>query len=411
MSLKVNSRARRVVDRVRALSKVDLPGEQVVTLQLCVIGQELAVDLRPAFLMLPSRETPNHAFIAWHASETIADELRLMLAAGIWPGPEHAPSPAQLVADPSLDRVVAVTLYGAETDRPWSSFWRERRIKHGLYAVFFSPKGRVGVMLTHRDDAGEPFSAADIDFVEACAPYVGASLDVVGSSSPESWMAAEVVHLRFDHMGSTVAFSLFGGEMLRDLGGGGPGALARGREQVERALAFVPKAPFLQPEASAPFTLAGGPEERAMRVARLDFISRYAAPSQRPELPLKLGQNGFGRFELWPALMLARSGEVEVVASLTRFLPSLALWLRGAVEVKASGREMQLLAALDEGGALRSAAGCLDISEDTARTLGKRLARRAKQTGLRPAVDRLSRIGQTRWALAPSALKQAGAIR
>jgi len=114
-------RTGRTVDRIRALSKADLPAPLVVLLQICAIGRALETAVRPAFLTLASREVPEADFSVWMGSETITGELRMLIAADIWPGPEDIPSPSRILRDPSVDRFVSVTLYGEGAEGSWSS--------------------------------------------------------------------------------------------------------------------------------------------------------------------------------------------------------------------------------------------------------------------------------------------------
>lgn len=397
MAAKASPPTRRTVDRIRALSKADLPAPLVVMLQICAIGRTLGTAVRPAFLMLePGAHEAN--FTVWLGSELITGELRMLLGAGIWPGPPNAPSPSRILKDPRLPRFVAVTLYGSEADGLWADLWRQRLIRHGIYGAFTSPKGRIGIMLAHRGDDAPPFTPADVAFVEDCSPYVGQALDRGATATDEPSVAVETVHLRFTGEGKIAALSLFGAEMLRDLGGGGPGAGDLGRAIVEKAAAPLQATPLLEPSARANLTLAGGPEERAFRETRAAIV--IGMTGQRPDrrnLPVALVQNGLGRYEFWPTLVVGLGGEAEVAASLTRFLPLLAMRLRGAVQVDASAREIQLLCALSTGGTLKAAAEDMGITEATARTLGKRLGMRVEESGLSATGQRLDAIGRAHW--------------
>jgi len=253
-------------------------------------------------------------------------------------------------------------------------------------------------MLAHRGDDAQPFSPADLAFVKDCSPYVAQALDGSGEDRDGPSMALETVHVRFDGDGKIAALSLFGAEMLRDVGGGGPGAGAIGREIVERAAAPLLVRPTLEASARASLTLAGGPEERAFRETRADILlAGDWRHSDRRTRPVTLGQNGMGRYEFWPSVMVALSGESEAGASLARFLPTFAIRLQGAVQVDASAREIQLLCALESEGTLKAAAEAIGVTEETARTLGKRLGQRVEESGLAATAHRLEAIGRAHW--------------
>lgn len=392
------SRTGRTVDRIRALSKADLPAPLVVLLQISAICRALETAARPAFLVIESKDVPEPDFTVWMGSEIITGEIRMLLAAGFWPGPEGTPSPSQILRDPSLDRFVAVTLYGPGAEGPWSSLWRERNICHGIYGAFVSPKGRIGVMLAHRIEGEPPFSAADLAFVKDCSPYVERALDGAAADRDGPSMPLETVHVRFDGEGKIAAMSLFGAEMLRDVGGGGPGAGAIGREIVERAAAPLLVRPALEASARASLTLAGGPEERAFRETRFDILlAGEWRHMDRRTRPATLEHNGMGRYEFWPSVLVALSGEPEVGASLTRFLPTFAIRLQGAIQVDASAREIQLLCEVESEGTLKAAAEAMGVTEETARTLGKRLGQRVEESGLAATAQRLEAIGRAHW--------------
>ncbi len=387
---------RRTVDRIRAFSRAGLSAQQVVGEQIRVIGKALATNVHPAFYVLDSADVPQHAFSVWFGTETLTDEIRMALATGIWPGPADVPSPQRLISDPKLDRVVAVQLWGHLTPPgPWEQLWRERGLQHGLYAAFFSPRGRIGILLASRANGEPPFQPADVAFVEACAPYVEASLDLPTPVSDGSFTPAEQAFFRFSADGRLAAMSFAGLSILRDLGGGGPGAREAGQAMVEAANRRQEGGAQLDETQKLSLILAGGESERAFRSSMFDLGLRSEADPDRTGASLILAENGFGRYRLRLVTLVALDGRFERIASVTRFVPPLLLRLRGAINVQATGREIQLLCALDGGDSLKNTADRLNIAKATARTLGERLAARVGASTLPQAVDRLSEIGRT----------------
>ncbi len=393
---------RRKVDRIRAFCRSNLSPQHVIGEQIRVVGAALQANAVPAFYVLESKHVPQHAFSVWHGTETMTDEIRVALASNFWPGPPEAPSPQDLISGRRAERFVAVTLWGAAAPpMPWETLWRERNVRHGLYGAFFSPKGRIGILLVSRGNEDAAFEASQVAFVKACAPYIEAALDLPDAPYERGLSPAESVHIRFGADGGISAMSFGGPEMLRDLAGGGPNASIEGRLMVERANRQQASAPLLDAESKAALTLAGLAGERAFRGGMFELSLRPTSDPDRRGFSLTLGENGFGRFQLHVSTLVGVNGELERLGLLTRLVPPLLLRLRGALGVQATGREIQLLCALATEPTLKSAAKRLNIEHTTARTLGERLAARVGASGIAQASDRLMEIGRSAWPLDP----------
>lgn len=385
---------RRTLDRLRALVASGLSPQQVVREQVRVIGEALDANAVPDFYVLRDAGVPQHAFDVWCGTETITEEVRGALAAGLWPGPPDMPSPQKLLSGETKERFVTMTLWGAATPAmPWEPFWRERNVRHGLYGLFVSRGGRIGVLLASRGNDETPFEPRHLAFAKACARYVETALGLP-QAPDRGYSPAESVQLRFDERGGIVAMSFGGPEILRDLAGGGPGASAAGRRIVERAnLAHVGQRQ-LDDESRAAFTLAGGPEERPFRGSMADLALRPLQDPDRQGVSLVVAENGYGRFHLRISTLVGTDGRMERLGLITRSVPPLLLRLRGALAVQASAREMQLLCALDGDATVKDAARALNIAASTARTLAERLAARVGAAGMATASDRLMEIGR-----------------
>lgn len=386
---------RRVIDRVRALSRVRLASTFVLAEQVRMIGEAIRTNAEPEFYILESAEVPIHQFQVLLGEETITDELRLALASGFWPGPAKAATPHQLIRRPQASRLLTVTLWGGDERGGWEKFWQERNVRHGLYAVFLSCRGRIGVMLASRGNSDPPFDPADVAFVEGCMPHLEAALDLSNPIGEQALVAAESVHFHFGSTGHIRALSFGAREFLRDLAGGGPGAVADGIAKVEQANRTQTGLAVLESSARDGLILAGSGEERALRSSMLELALRPSADPDRSGASVYIAENAFGRFRFDLSTLVGLDGEFERFGVLTRLVPPLILRLRGAIGVQATGRELELLSALTAADTLQTAADSLQIAKATARTLGERLARRVGETSLHRAADRLLELGRS----------------
>ncbi len=390
------SSSRRTLDRLRAFCRSGLSAHQIIGEQIRVIAETLNTNSVPAFYVLENQDVPQSDFQVWRGTETMTDEIRAALSSNFWPGPPETPSPQDLLSGQRTERFVAVTLWGARTPpMPWESLWRERNVRHGLYGAFFSRKGRIGIMLASRGNDDAAFEASHVTFVQDCAPYLEAALDQPIPASDEGFSPAESVQIRFGTDGRIAAMSFGGPEILRDLAGGGPRAAELGRQMVEQANQAQIGAQQLDGGARTALTLAGSVDERAFRSTMFDLSLRPMQDPDRRGVSLLLQDNGYGRFQLRISTMIGLNGELERIGMLTRFVPPLLLRLRGALAVQASGREIQLLCALDANATLKTAARELNIAVSTARTLAERLAARVGANGMVQAADRLMEIGRS----------------
>ncbi len=391
----VVSSQRRTIDRLRALVGSQLSPQQVIREQVRVIGEAMHANAVPDFYTLRDLTVPMQAFEVWCGTETITEEIRGALAAGYWPGPADMPPPTELLSGTRKARFVTMTLWGNATPpMPWEEFWRSRNVRHGLYGVFVSRKGRIGIMLASRGNEEMPFEAGHLAFARACAPYVEAALDLPVPDPGRGFSPADSVQLRFAADGSIAAMSFGGPELLRDLAGGGAGASAAGRRIVERANLTQIGVPQLDEASRAALTLAGTPDERSFRSSMFDLALRPVQDPDRQSTSMVIAENGYGRFQLRISTLVGQDGAMERLGLITRSVPPLLLRLRGALAVQASAREIQLLCALEGDTTVKDAAKTLNIAASTTRTLTERLAARVGASGMAQASDRLMEIGR-----------------
>jgi hypothetical protein len=379
------------------VARARLSALHVVVEQIRAIGETLCCNAVPAFYFLPNKDVPQQDFIVWRGTETMTDEVRAALTIGFWPGPPSTPSPQRLLSEPGLRRFVAVTLFGGPEHTPWEALWRERLVRHGLYGVFISPAGRMGVMLASRGVDDPPFTEADVAFVEACAPYVEKCLDLEKPAVGGVLTPADDSQLRFDEAGRIAAMSFAGREMLRDAAGGGPGALPAAIAIVEKANALHSSKLNSDPASFAELTLAGLGTERAFRTSMFDLAARPGNDPDRTGAAMVLADLESGRYVLRLSTLVSMSGGLERIGVVTRYIPPLLLQIRGAFKAQASAREIQLICALEAHPSLKEAARSMNIAKATARTLGERLAARVLAPSLPDALARLGEIGRTAW--------------
>ncbi|MDX2234506.1 MAG: hypothetical protein NW200_08410 [Hyphomonadaceae bacterium] len=387
---------RRTIARIRAISTARISAPLMVGEMIVALGMALKTNSHPAVYVLPTPDTPAHDFVVWRGTETMTEELRMALEANFWPGPASVPRPHDVFRADTTQRIVAATLWGegvADAER-WEALWRERLVKHGLYAVFVAQSGTMCVALMSRGPNDPPFSAADIALVRACAPIIEEAIDRPQDEDIGLTDCDSVCYLRLGPDQSISAMSWRSMEILRQLGGGRRDGIAWARTCIEQAVVRVARDSTLSDQERERLTLAGGVLERPMRQALLDLST--VGPEYHAQLmqPLTVETNPFGRFALALVALADTSGRVEWLVTLRRYVPIGLLALRGALEVGAAARELELLAHLDYTSSIEAAALRIAVSPATARTLMDRLAERVGASGAWVTWEKLRDIGR-----------------
>lgn len=188
----------RQIDKLIALARPRLPPEILLPELAFHVGKVLKASALPAFLVSePGQRVED--FLVWRGSETVMAELRMLLAAGVWPAPSNVPSLATLFEGKNPQRVHSGTLWGegCEEIGPWCDLWRARDVRHGLQGVCEGASGRIGVLLVSRNNESPPFSQDDIAFAKAVMPILAAAMNPSNSQ-----------HFTFDTLSQQAHFYL-----------------------------------------------------------------------------------------------------------------------------------------------------------------------------------------------------------
>lgn len=351
----------RQIDKLASLARARVGAEILLPELVFHVGRVLKASALPAFYVAePGRNVED--FIVWRGSETITDDIRMLLAAGIWPAPPSVPPLGKLLSDPGDRRVHSGTLWGEGCDEegPWRALWEPRNVRHGLQSVCVDRHGRIGVMLVARDNASPAFDSADIAFVEAAVDIMTAAMSAEDAQDAEPDRLSQQAHFLFDQNGQVMAAGVLGLDILRDICGGGPGAVAVGRGLMEAEARRMaqrgdPEAVTFQDQLLS-LSYDGG--QIAIQAARANEFAR----------------NVFGAFELSLHPMIGvNDGSRRVLGVLNRKEPAALLAVHAAIVSNLPARETDLLLALVEGDSVREAAGRLQIAPSSARTLLERL--------------------------------------
>ena len=390
---------KRLTSRVAALASAPLAPEMLVPELLIALQNTIGTDaLLPAVLVHDAKMGPLQEFVVWRGSE-FTDAVRGLLSAGIWPAPSSIPSVQKLMSERLSRSVYAAPLWGegCAEEGPWGPLWRDRNVRHGYYLAAFAPSGRVCVALMSRGPSSPAFTASDIARGEATARLVARAVDACPVTALPCDTLVTEVPLAFSVDGTLGTVGVGGPELLRDLGGGGSDATARGREIVERAAARFRDAILTESgEAQhrfpdVPRTIGGPEEEAAFRQG--NFKLMLDARTRIPRT-IELAQHEQGLFELKVAASNSMAtGGMQVLGTLRRRVPRLLTVVRGLVELAAPGREIELAMQLCTGASLPDAAHVLGISPTSAKTLVSRLATRVGTTGQERVVDALAQVG------------------
>jgi DNA-binding CsgD family transcriptional regulator len=378
----------RVLQKLRALAGLGLPPELIVPEMSILIGRALATITYPSVFVAGAevvRSRPQD-FEVWLGAEQMVVELRQLLSMGIWPGPRDTPSLQTIMTTRENRRVFAATLWGegCVDEGPWGDMWRARRLQQGLQAVYFAPSGLTAVAVMAREPGAPAFSAADIAFAESAAPIISAVIDSAPVDEPYDAPVPEV-QLMIDGDGKAGPMAFGVAEMLRDMGGGGPGAVADTLRRIERIAADIDHGPAYG-VANDPFLhIRHGLTRPAPAVRGI-----------RPLFDVQAGSNAFGQYSIrFSPLSGAAGGAVQQIATIQRRVPLSLIVLRGALAVGASAREIDLLITLVRGHTLEGAASSIGISLSSAKTLLNRILVRTNAAGRAQAIAHLVDLGRS----------------
>lgn len=376
----------RVLSRLRTLAALNLPPELIVPEMSIVLGKALNTITYPAVFVIETEAaaTRPQDFRVWLGAEQTVQELRQLLAHGIWPGPPGTPSLQTIMTRRDNRRVFAATLWGdgCPDAGPWEDLWRTRNLQQGLQTVWFTPSGLTAVAVMARETGAPPFSAADINFAEAAAPIIASVVD--RPSTPDRYDAAvpdvQLV-LTPDRQPASMSFGV--AEMLRDISGGGPGAaeaslarIAQAAEGIDTAKGQnLPNDPFLS--------------------IRQGLFRSPPHVDARLNREIAFGENAFGAYSIrFSPVAGPDVADGQLMVTIRRKVPSALIALRGALAAGLSARELELVVALVRGQTLEGAAKAMALSLSSVRTLMDRLLLRLGAAGRGAALAHLVDLGR-----------------
>lgn len=376
----------RVLSRLRTLAGLSLPPELIVPEMSIVLGKALHTITYPAVFVTDAEAAISRPqdFTVWLGAEQTVQELRQLLALGIWPGPTGTPSLQTIMARRDNRRVFAATLWGdgCPDAGPWEDLWRTRNLQQGLQTVWFTPSGLTAVAVMARETGAPPFSAADINFAEAAAPIIASAVDRPPAQERYDAAVPDVqLVLTSERKPASMSFGV--AEMLRDMSGGGPGATEASLTRIARAAEGIDtvRAPNF-------------PNDPFLSIRQGLFRSPpLANPRLNREIPF--GENAFGAYAIRFAPMAGPgAAEGQLMVTIRRKVPSALIAVRGALAAGLSARELELVVALVRGQTLEGAAKAMAISVSSVRTLMDRLLLRLGVSGRGPAIAHLVDLGR-----------------
>jgi hypothetical protein len=374
----------RVIARLKALSQLGLAPELVVPEMAIQLSRALRGGTFPAVFVLPSRElavAEPAAFTVWLGADQTVRELRQLLKMGIWPGPRDTPSLQTILAGRVEGQVFAATLWGegCSDEGPWGDLWRSRGIQQGLQAVYFPKSGSVAAILISRATGQPPFSAADLAFGEAVAPFFENAIAAPTHAADTYDEPVPTVQLVLDAGGKPDKMSFGTSEMLSDVGGGGPDA-------VEITTALIEKLAASR-DLGKDYAAAADPFIHLRRKAGRRGGSGSLAP-------IEIARNAFGRFSIRLSPLAGGTGEAGQIATISRHVPRALVAIRGALRAGASARELELIVALVRGETLEGASAHLGIGLSSTRTMLERIMLRARADSRAAALSNLIERGR-----------------
>jgi len=376
----------RVLSRLRTLAGLRLAPEVLVPEMSIVLGRALNTVTYPAVFAVSSETAMNRPqdFTVWLGAEQTVREIRQSLALGIWPGPAGTPSLQTIMTRRDNRRVFAATLWGegCADEGPWGDLWRARNLQQGLQTVWFAPSGLTAVAVMARETGAPPFSAADVTFAEAAAPIIAGVVDRAPSDDAYDAAVPEVqLVLTAERKPASMSFGVV--EMLRDISGGGAGAVEATLGRIEKAAAAVDAAPA-----------QGLPGDPFIGI-RQALIRPSPNGASRLNRDIPFGENAFGAYSIRFAPMGGPgTPEGHLMVTLRRKVPAVLLAVRGALASGLSAREIELVAALVRGQTLEGAAADMAISLSSVRTLMDRLLVRVEAPGRGAALAQLAELGR-----------------
>jgi DNA-binding CsgD family transcriptional regulator len=320
-----------------------------------VLVDVLGIDCRPIAAMLKPGSA-NRAHVWLEDGGVLHDVARMRIERQSYHPPE-IPVLDDVVAGAAPLGTFGATLWGrgARSSGPWEDLWRGHHARHGAQAVFRSRGGRMGMLLLARSGRADAFKARDFEAIERGTHYLAQLADHVPDdvAGDELIETASVV---LDQGGAAVLMSDNAQSLLARMGG--PGELI---STFHGAMAYL-----------ISLAAVGRSSLRAQSIV-----------------------NGYGAFRtsLNPMAGPASPARMMLVR-IDRFVPVALLVARGAVGLKASGRQIDLAVRLARQETLAAAAAALNISHATCRYYLAELFNRTDTNSQSAMLARLAELGR-----------------
>lgn len=372
-------------ERAKAICRAGLTREATVGELSVMLARKIAADGMPGLLVVdPSREQ-SHDFRVWRGAQTMVDGLRMLMRAGIWPGPADIPSVERLITERFNRNAFATILWGegAKDEGPWAPLWRERDIRHGLYTVARGRCGDIVVGLFGRRASAPPFTARDLAYAEAIVPYFASALDT-DSTPPDAAnrLLSSEATVGFSATGKIETFGQNALETLSYAGGGTENAVATARNIVEAAVATV----HLPDRHVTP---TNTPEA--------DFDNSYFKvwpnPGRTKEHIVRVADTPFGRIDLRVSFAVDTGGGIRALGTLRHSISRRLAVVRALVDSDIPSREFDLALALEADLSLPRAAESLGLGIETVKTLDRRLRARFDVANREALLARMAEAG------------------
>ena len=387
-------------NRLSALAKASLPPEMLVP-ELSIelhraIGTDPLFSLPYVLVSDPAREAP-HEFRVLRGSESNTDEIRALLQMGIWPAPSTIPSLHRLITERMSRTVFAAPLWGegCNEEGPWTPLWRERNIRQGYYVIAFAPSGRVVATLISRGPDAPPFARAEIALGEEATRLIGRAIDRQPDHALPCDTLVDEVPVAFGVECRIASIGMYGQELLRDIGGGGPGARQIGHERVEKAARNYWDGIVVETMTRRAQTANLTPDSTVEGAGfRQGYLQLSLLGPARSAKILPLEQSAYGAFDISViATYDGGEGHVQALGTLRRRVPRMLALIRGLVETDVPGREIELAVRLCAATTLNETASAMGITTASAKTLMARLSARFDAHGRERLLDAIVALG------------------
>ena len=347
-------REERSFDRMRAIAASGLAPQLAAPEIVGVLVEALGIDCRP--IALTFRPGTASRSSVWLEDGGVLEQVAQLADRDQPYHPPEIPILDGVVAGAAPLGSFAATLWGrnAQSSGPWEDLWRSHNSRHGVQSVFRSPGGKYGMLLLGRSGRTDTFKAGHLEAVDRTTRYLSRLADAM----PEDYPGHE---------------QLDSGSILFD----GAGRACLMSEGVEVLLSRM-----------------GAPDEALpSQVGAIAYLSDIAGRVRAPTSQDAIA-NGSGTFRLSVRNMAGAGAQPMRLVAIERYVPTAFLVARGALRVRASGRQIELALRLARSETLATAAKALGVSHATCRYYLDELFNRTDTASQPAMLARLAALGR-----------------